>query len=72
MKVVFVGAGPGDPELLTRKAARLLETCRCCVYAGSLVSPEVVGIILVISILLIALNVVVDILYALLDPRVRQ
>lgn len=34
--------------------------------------PEVVGIILVISILLIALNVVVDILYALLDPRVRQ
>lgn len=34
--------------------------------------PEVVGIILVISILLILLNVVVDILYAVLDPRVRQ
>ena len=34
--------------------------------------PEVVGIILVISILLILLNVVVDILYALLDPRVRE
>jgi len=45
MKVIFVGAGPGDPELLTRKAARLLEGCRCCVYAGSLVSPEVAGLI---------------------------
>ena len=34
--------------------------------------PEVVGIVLVISILLILLNVLVDILYAVLDPRVRQ
>jgi len=45
MKVIFVGAGPGDPELLTLKAARLLENCRCCVYAGSLVSPEVVALV---------------------------
>lgn len=34
--------------------------------------PEVVGIILVISILFVLLNVLVDILYAVLDPRVRQ
>jgi len=45
MKVIFVGAGPGDPELLTLKAARLLKGCRCCVYAGSLVSPEVVALV---------------------------
>lgn len=45
MKVYFVGAGPGDPELLTRKAERLLRTCRCCIYAGSLVSPEVRSLI---------------------------
>lgn len=44
MKVFFVGAGPGDPELLTVKAKRLLENCRICVYAGSLVSPEVVAL----------------------------
>ena len=44
MKVIFVGAGPGDPELLTLKAARLLQNCKCCVYAGSLVSPEVVAL----------------------------
>jgi len=41
MKVYFVGAGPGDPELLTLKAARLLSGCRICIYAGSLVSPAV-------------------------------
>jgi len=45
MKVVFVGAGPGDPELLTMKAARLLQNCRCCIYAGSLVSPQVLALL---------------------------
>lgn len=45
MKVIFVGAGPGNPDLLTVKARRLLEACRICVYAGSLVSPEVVGLV---------------------------
>jgi precorrin-4/cobalt-precorrin-4 C11-methyltransferase len=39
MKVFFVGAGPGDPELLTVKAARLLRETSCCIYAGSLVNP---------------------------------
>lgn len=43
MKVTFVGAGPGDPELLTVKALRLLRSCQCCIYAGSLVSPEVIA-----------------------------
>lgn len=43
MKVLFVGAGPGDPELLTLKALRLLQNCRCCIYAGSLVSPRVLA-----------------------------
>lgn len=45
MKVFFVGAGPGDPDLLTIKAERLLRSCRICVYAGSLVSPGVLEII---------------------------
>lgn len=45
MKVLFVGAGPGDPDLLTVKAKRLLETCAICIYAGSLVSPEIVALI---------------------------
>lgn len=41
MKVYFVGAGPGDPELLTVKALQRLKTARCCIYAGSLVNPAV-------------------------------
>jgi precorrin-4/cobalt-precorrin-4 C11-methyltransferase len=45
MKVFFVGAGPGDPELLTCKAMHLIQRCRCCIYAGSLVSPEVLRLI---------------------------
>jgi precorrin-4/cobalt-precorrin-4 C11-methyltransferase len=45
MKVFFVGAGPGDPELLTIKAERLLRTCECCIYAGSLVSPGVIDLL---------------------------
>ena len=34
--------------------------------------PEVVGVVLVISVLFVALNLMVDILYGLLDPRVRR
>lgn len=45
MKVHFVGAGPGDPELLTCKAERLLREARVCIFAGSLVSPGVLSLI---------------------------
>jgi precorrin-4/cobalt-precorrin-4 C11-methyltransferase len=45
MKVFFVGAGPGDWELLTMKAHRILTTCRICIYAGSLASPDVLALI---------------------------
>ena len=45
MKVYFVGAGPGDPELLTVKAERLLRNCQICIYAGSLVSDRVLDLL---------------------------
>ncbi|MGB6066107.1 MAG: precorrin-4 C(11)-methyltransferase [Desulfomonilaceae bacterium] len=45
MKVYFVGAGPGDPELITVKAERLLRNCCICVYAGSLISTEVLALL---------------------------
>ncbi len=41
-KVYFIGAGPGDPELLTIKAARLIAEAGLVLYAGSLVPVEVV------------------------------
>ncbi|MEY1554093.1 precorrin-4 C(11)-methyltransferase [Yoonia sp. R2331] len=43
MTVFFIGAGPGDPELLTLKAARIIGECPVCLYAGSLVPEAVVG-----------------------------
>jgi precorrin-4/cobalt-precorrin-4 C11-methyltransferase len=43
MTVYFIGAGPGDPELLTLRAHRLITSCPVCLYAGSLVPPAVVA-----------------------------
>jgi len=43
MTVYFIGAGPGDPELLTKKAERIIGECPVCLYAGSLVPVEVVA-----------------------------
>ncbi|MEX3547833.1 MAG: precorrin-4 C(11)-methyltransferase [Burkholderia sp.] len=39
MTVYFIGAGPGDPELITVKGQRLMHGCPVILYAGSLV-PE--------------------------------
>ena len=39
--IYFIGAGPGDPELLTLKAKRVIDSADVIVYAGSLVNPEV-------------------------------
>lgn len=39
----FIGAGPGDPELLTIKGKRLIDEADVIVYAGSLVNPEVLA-----------------------------
>jgi len=39
----FVGAGPGDPELITVKGRALLDRADVLLYAGSLVSPALVA-----------------------------
>ncbi len=41
--VIFVGAGPGDPELITVAGRRALERAQLVVYAGSLVSLEMLS-----------------------------
>lgn len=41
--ISFIGAGPGDPELLTIKGKRLIDSADVIIYAGSLVNPEVLS-----------------------------
>ncbi len=43
MTVYFIGAGPGDPELITVKAQRLIRECPVILYAGSLVPEPVLA-----------------------------
>ncbi|MDE6776477.1 MAG: precorrin-4 C(11)-methyltransferase [Oscillospiraceae bacterium] len=39
--IYFVGAGAGDPELLTIKGKKLIDKADVIIYAGSLVNPEI-------------------------------
>jgi precorrin-4/cobalt-precorrin-4 C11-methyltransferase len=39
----FIGAGPGAADLITLRGLRLIERCPVCLYAGSLVPPEIVA-----------------------------
>ena len=41
-KVSFVGAGPGDPDLITVKGMDLLKKADLLIYTGSLVNPDLV------------------------------
>jgi precorrin-4/cobalt-precorrin-4 C11-methyltransferase len=43
MTVHFIGAGPGAADLITLRGARLLGACPVCLYAGSIVPPEMLA-----------------------------
>jgi precorrin-4/cobalt-precorrin-4 C11-methyltransferase len=43
VKVYFIGAGPGDPELLTLRGRDLIARCPTVLYAGSLVPSAVIA-----------------------------
>ena len=40
-KVIFIGAGPGDPDLITVKGRKVIEQADVIIYAGSLVNKDV-------------------------------
>jgi len=44
VQVYFIGAGPGDPELITVKGQRLLNEADVIIYAGSLVNPALLSL----------------------------
>lgn len=43
MQVYFIGAGPGDPDLITVKGQKRLSEADVVIYAGSLVNPALLG-----------------------------
>jgi precorrin-4/cobalt-precorrin-4 C11-methyltransferase len=43
MRVYVIGAGPGDPKLLTLRGAELVARCPVVLYTGSLVPREVLA-----------------------------
>lgn len=43
MTVHFIGAGPGDPDLITVRGLKLIQSCPVCLYAGSLVPEQIVA-----------------------------
>jgi len=43
MTVYFIGAGPGAPDLLTLRAADIIARAPLCLYAGSLIPPQVLA-----------------------------
>ena len=43
MTVHFIGAGPGAADLITVRGMKLLGACPVCLYAGSIVPPEMLA-----------------------------
>ena len=43
MTVHFIGAGPGAADLITVRGRDILARCPVCLYAGSLVPPELLA-----------------------------
>lgn len=43
MTVHFIGAGPGAADLITVRGRDLLARCPVCLYAGSIVSPDLMA-----------------------------
>jgi precorrin-4/cobalt-precorrin-4 C11-methyltransferase len=44
MKVYIIGAGPGDPDLITVKGRDIIARAKAILYTGSLVPREVLGV----------------------------
>lgn len=42
MRVYFIGAGPGDPQLLTLKAAGIIKKADIIIYTGSLINKAII------------------------------
>lgn len=44
MTVYFIGAGPGAADLITVRGQRILQRCMVCLYAGSIMPPDLLEV----------------------------
>ncbi|MEM9908822.1 MAG: precorrin-4 C(11)-methyltransferase [Cyanobacteria bacterium P01_D01_bin.44] len=70
--VYIVGAGPGDPELLTLKAQRLLSQADVVLYANSLVPQQVLAMIRSEAECIGTANLTLESILPLMIERVRS
>lgn len=71
-EVQFIGAGPGDPELMTVKGKRLLEEGQVVVWAGSLINDEILSYVPGDATLHDSSELVLEEIINILDEGTRQ
>lgn len=71
-KVYFIGAGPGDPDLITVRGRALIERAQVCLYAGSLVPRAIVAFAPAGATVRSSASMDLDQIVALLDEATAQ
>jgi precorrin-4/cobalt-precorrin-4 C11-methyltransferase len=71
-KVIFIGGGPGDPELLTIKAYNIIKKADIIIYAGSLVNRNVLNCAKKGSIIKNSASMNLDEILNLMDKSVKN
>lgn len=71
-KVYFIGAGPGDPDLITVKGRKIVEKADVIIYAGSLVNKEIIDCRKENSELYNSAHMDLDEILSLIKSRVEQ
>ena len=72
MKVVFVGSGPGDPELITLRGEREIKSADAIIYAGSLINKEILNYAKADAILIDSHGKTRDEIFALYEKFVNE
>lgn len=70
--VYFIGAGPGDPDLITVRGRALIERCPVCLFAGSLVPRDVVAFAPPTALVRNTASLNLDQIIALMEGATRQ
>ncbi|MGL6281569.1 MAG: SAM-dependent methyltransferase, partial [Microcoleaceae cyanobacterium] len=71
-KVYIVGAGPGDPDLLTVKAQKILEKADAIFYADSLVPKQILAGVKASAELIPTANQTLENIVPMMIERVKQ